>query len=205
MTRPTSLSKVLMWPKSSPVLLSVNSHIYIHIFHMDFVVHFSAPMWMPQKLTNEKSILVQPMVWCRQTIIHYLNWTRSMLPHGVICHNGLMWSQKNKINTVNSHMHIHISHIGFLVHILAPMWMPQNLTNKKSTLVQLMVQCRQTTIHYHLNWTDLCCHMVSEATMSSCGHKKRNQYNTHKQWFYIFNITHWKWHIEILHISISFN
>ena len=119
---------------------------------MDFVVHILAPMWMPQNLTNEKSTLVQLMVRCRQTIIHYLNWTRSMLPYGVICHNELMWSQK-KINTVNSHMYIHIFHTGFLVHILAPMWMPQNLTNEKSTLVQLMVRCRQATIHHHLNWT----------------------------------------------------
>ena len=45
---------------------------------------------------------------------------------------------------------------------IALKWMPQNLTNKKSTLVQVMVWCRQAT---SLTWAnvdpDLCHHMAS--------------------------------------------
>ena len=36
--------------------------------------HFEIPLkWMPQKLTNEKSTLVQVMAWYRQATSHYLN------------------------------------------------------------------------------------------------------------------------------------
>ena len=41
--------------------------------------------WMPLNLTDDKSILVQVMAWCRQATSHYLSqcWPRSMLPYGV--------------------------------------------------------------------------------------------------------------------------
>ena len=41
--------------------------------------------WMPQDLTDDKSTLVQVVVWCRQATSHYLSqcWPRSMLPNGV--------------------------------------------------------------------------------------------------------------------------
>ena len=52
--------------------------------------NFSTPCkialrWMSQNLTNEKSTLVQVMVWCRQATSHYLSqcWPRSMLQYGV--------------------------------------------------------------------------------------------------------------------------
>ena len=45
---------------------------------------------------------------------------------------------------------------------MALRWMNQNLTNKKSTLVQVMAWCHQAASHY---WAkvdpDLCCHLVS--------------------------------------------
>ena len=42
-------------------------------------------MWMPQKITNEKSTLVQVIAWCRQAKNHYLSqcWPRSMSPYGI--------------------------------------------------------------------------------------------------------------------------
>ena len=44
-----------------------------------------APRWMPLDLTNDKSLLVQVMAWCRQATSHYLSqcWSRSMSPNDV--------------------------------------------------------------------------------------------------------------------------
>ena len=41
--------------------------------------------WMPQDLTDDKSIWVQVMAWCRQATSHYLSqcWPISMSPNGV--------------------------------------------------------------------------------------------------------------------------
>ena len=41
--------------------------------------------WMSMDLTDDKSILVQVMAWCRQPTNHYLSqcWPRSMSPYGV--------------------------------------------------------------------------------------------------------------------------
>ena len=41
--------------------------------------------WMSLYLTDDKSILVQVMAWCRQATSHYLSrcWPRSLLPYGV--------------------------------------------------------------------------------------------------------------------------
>ena len=41
--------------------------------------------WTPQNLSDDKSILVQVMAWCRQATSHYLSqcWLRSMSPYGV--------------------------------------------------------------------------------------------------------------------------
>ena len=42
------------------------------------------------------------------------------------------------------------------------MWMPQNLTNEKSTLIQVMAWCHQATSHYLGQcWLNLFCHIVS--------------------------------------------
>ena len=41
--------------------------------------------WTPQDLTDDKSILVQVMAWCRQATSYYLSqcWPRSLAPYGV--------------------------------------------------------------------------------------------------------------------------
>ena len=45
----------------------------------------NALRWMPQKLTDGKSTLVEVMAWCCQATTHYLNqcWPRSPTPYGV--------------------------------------------------------------------------------------------------------------------------
>ena len=61
------------------------------IFHLVLLIdifrcpHGNALRWMPQDLTDDKSTLVQVMVWCRQATSHYLNqcWLSSLSPHGV--------------------------------------------------------------------------------------------------------------------------
>ena len=41
--------------------------------------------WMPLDLTDDKSTLIQVMVWCRQATSHYLSqcWPRSVSPNGI--------------------------------------------------------------------------------------------------------------------------
>ena len=41
--------------------------------------------WMSLDLTDDKSILVQVMAWCRQAASHYLSqcWPRSLSPYGI--------------------------------------------------------------------------------------------------------------------------
>ena len=41
--------------------------------------------WMSLDLTNDKSILVKVMAWCRQATSHYLSqcWSRSLSPYGI--------------------------------------------------------------------------------------------------------------------------
>ena len=45
----------------------------------------NALRWMPEKLTDDKSTLVQVMAWCRQATSHYLSqvWLSSLSPCGV--------------------------------------------------------------------------------------------------------------------------
>ena len=47
---------------------------------------------MPQNFSNEKSILVQVMAWCRQTPSHYLSqcWPISVWSYGITWHNELI-------------------------------------------------------------------------------------------------------------------
>ena len=61
---------------------------------------------MPLDLTDDKSTLVQVIVWCRQATRHYLSqfWTRNMLPYGVTrlqCVNSSV-IQISMISTVTS-------------------------------------------------------------------------------------------------------
>ena len=46
--------------------------------------HDNALWWMPQDLTDDKSILVQVMAWCHQATSHYLSqcWLSSLSPYG---------------------------------------------------------------------------------------------------------------------------
>ena len=59
-----------------------NLGLLISIFRSS---HDNALWWMPYDLSDDKSILVQLMAWCRQATSHYLSqcWPRSMSPNGV--------------------------------------------------------------------------------------------------------------------------
>ena len=61
------------------------------IFNLDLLIgsfrsfYDNALLWMPQDLTDDKSILVQVMAWCRQATSHYLSqcWLSLLSPYGV--------------------------------------------------------------------------------------------------------------------------
>ena len=59
-----------------------NLALLINIFRFD---HYNSLRWIPLDPTDDKSILVQVMAWCRQATSHYLSqyWTKSMLPYGI--------------------------------------------------------------------------------------------------------------------------
>ena len=94
--------------------------------------------WMLLDLIDDKSTLVQVMAWCRQAKSHYLSqcWPRSMSPYGNI---RPQWFKFMSMSTSCK---------------IAHMWMPQNHTKSKFTLVQVMAWCCQATSHF-LNqcWT----------------------------------------------------
>ena len=94
--------------------------------------------WMPLDLNDDKSTLVQVVVWCRQATSHYLSqcWPRIMSLYGV---TRPQWVKSSFI-TENSSLGIGCD--------IALNWMPQNLTNKKSTWVHVMVVYNQVTSHY---------------------------------------------------------
>ena len=58
-----------------------------------------AQIWMSLDFTDDQSILVQVMAWCRQATSHYLSqcWPRSLSPYGItrpqwVKKNNLCWS-----------------------------------------------------------------------------------------------------------------
>ena len=109
--------------------------------------------WMPQDLTDDKSTLVKVMAWCRQATSHYLSqcWPRSLSPNGVTrpqLVNSLVPGRcRNNVKNIIFKLLMQNSTLGTQCEI-ALMWMPQNLTNWKSTFVQVMDWCHQATSHY---------------------------------------------------------
>ena len=55
--------------------------------------------WMSLDLTDDKSILVQVMAWCRQATSHYLSqcWPRSLSPYGVTSRVPTKISEKSSL------------------------------------------------------------------------------------------------------------
>ena len=133
--------------------------------------------WMPQDFTDDKSTLVQVMAWCRQATSRYLNqcWSRSPTPYRVTrpqwvkatrtCHSPILsYSTDVEIptNILNSlapgkfewnfkYLIFQIISVidGWVISCeLALRWMSLDLTDDKSTLVQVMAWCRQATSHY---------------------------------------------------------
>ena len=116
--------------------------------------------WTSLDLSDDKSTVVQVMAWCRQATSHYLNqcWPRSLPPYGV---TRLQWVAslvpgrsggdfKNTIFNPVLTISIYKSYDDTL------RWIPRDLTDVKSTSVQVMARCHQATSHYlNLCWSSL--------------------------------------------------
>ena len=97
-------------------------------------------MWMSLNFTNDQAKLVQVMAWCRQTTSHYLSqcWPRSLSPYGVtrpqwinsLAHRGC---GSNFEITIFKHI-VQNNNLSTCCEISLK-WMPQNITNEKSTSV----------------------------------------------------------------------
>ena len=107
---------------------------------------------MPEKLTDDKSTLVQVMAWCRQATSHYLSqcWPSSMSPYGVtraqwVNQNRHFQSGKCIWNVICKMVAIRWWH--FHIHFLEWQWLyvDENFTevcsweSSWSTLIQVMV------------------------------------------------------------------
>ena len=111
---------------------------------------------MSHNLANRKLTLVQVMAWCRQATSHYLSqcWPRSMSPMASLGLNELsywlrdkwQWFFKPNTQTIFKPNTQNYS-LGNCCKI-TPRWMPQNLTNEKSMLVQIMAWCHQAISHH---------------------------------------------------------
>ena len=94
--------------------------------------------------TDDKSTLIQVMAWCRQATRHYLSqcWPRSMSPYGV---TRPKWVNSLAPGSCGSEFTIFklISRID-IMNIsceIAFKWMPQDLSDNKSTFVQVRSWC----------------------------------------------------------------
>ena len=128
---------------------------------------------MPQNLANERSTLDRVMAWCRQATNHYLSqcWPRSMLPYDVTgpqwVNRGWSWTavgarRHNTQTIINSlapgRLEWNFGWLSFklisqsdgwgISSEVALRWWSVDLTDDKSTLVQVMAWCRQATSHY---------------------------------------------------------
>ena len=122
-----------------------------------------ALIWMPIDLTDDKSTSVQIMAWCRQATSHYLSqcWPRPLSPYGA---NNLLAPGKFQFNFRKSIFKLILVNGGWgISYKIALIWMPLDLTDDKSTSVQVMAWCRQATSHYLSQCfdPDLCHHMAS--------------------------------------------
>ena len=100
-------------------------------------------IWMTLDFTDDKSRLVQVMDWCRQTTSHYLIqcWPRSVSLYGV--------TRPQWVNSLVLEKMIICVTCGLNLSCeTARMWLSLNLSDDKSTLVQVMAWCHQATSHY---------------------------------------------------------
>ena len=108
---------------------------------------------MPLDLIDNKSTLVQVMAWCHQATSHYLIQCspRSLLPYGV---TRAQWVDslapgRSQFNFRQIIFKLILVNGGWgICYEIALRWMPLDLTDDKSTSVQVMAWCRQATSHY---------------------------------------------------------
>ena len=128
-----------------------NFQVYASVWWLRYL------MWICHQInisrpTNDKSILVQVMAWCRQATSHYLSqyWPSSMLPYGITRPQWVYSLAPGRFDsdskTVFFNIIIQNSSLGTCCEF-ALRWMPQNLINEKSTLFQVMAWCHQATSH----------------------------------------------------------
>ena len=93
------------------------------------------------------------MAWCCQATSHYLSqcWHRYMSPYGITRPQWVnsLWPGISECDSQNVVFSL-VLLIGIFRSTLdnALRWLPQDLTDDKSTLVQVMAWCRQATSHY---------------------------------------------------------
>ena len=101
---------------------------------------------MPGSLTNEKSTLVQVMVWCRQATSHYLSqcWPRSMSPNGVTrpqWFNTLRSRQNGWHLPDNIFKYIFLTENVSIAIKISLKFVHEGPINNITTLVQIMAWC----------------------------------------------------------------
>ena len=79
---------------------------------------------IPMDLINNKSKLVQVMVWCHAAPSHYLNqcWLRSMKPYSIsraqwVNHVGMMYSKFHNLEEIKSNLQLQM-HISCSIHLI---------------------------------------------------------------------------------------
>ena len=71
--------------------------------------------WMPQHFTDDKSIMVQVMAWCRQATSHYLSqcWPRSLSPYGAARPQWVKGKQTVKTWNISCRLTSQILKVGY--------------------------------------------------------------------------------------------
>ena len=109
----------------------------------------NALTWMPRDLTDDKSILVQVMAWCRQATSHYLSqsWPSPMSPYGVTRPQWVNFLVPGRsCSHFQSVISEHMSQIKFVSNCeIALGGMRQNTFDDKSILFQVMAWWCQRT------------------------------------------------------------
>ena len=151
--------------------------------------------WTSLELSDDESTLVQVMAWCHQATSHYLNqcWPISLPPYGV---TGPQWVNSlasgrygNKFKSVIFKLVTQNSSLGTCCSI-ALRCMPQNLTNEKSAVVQVID----------------CCLMAPSPYLSQCWPRSMSPYGiTRPQWVDIHCSKIQSWDCHLLQWNLCYH
>ena len=109
---------------------------------------------MPLDLTDNKSTLVQVMVWCRQATNPYLSqcWPRFMSPYGVTRHQWVKYIRKTLVVAVQCYGHL--PHMGLPMRLSAYLWSIYSIQGSMEFSWPVIVQCHNHLPIFHI-WTKL--------------------------------------------------